>query len=128
MQLSQKLEHLSSGKDRTEASLACSIRASLQEEVFLSSEAMTPDSPSGCSRQPENLCHHSQQGALPSRALPCSSGAVFTQPAAAIAHKAAGERSTRRSLLSKLSAVFQGWKQHLEPGTAEQWTQPLRPS
>ena len=51
---------------------ACSIRASLQEEVFLSSEAMTPDSPSGCSRQPENLCHHSQQGALPSRALPCS--------------------------------------------------------
>ncbi|DBB15471.1 TPA: hypothetical protein ACH3X3_003695 [Trebouxia sp. C0006] len=107
MQLSQKLEHLSSGKDRTEASLACSIRASLQEEVFLSSEAMTPDSPSGCSRQPENLCHHSQQGALPSRALPCSSGAVFTQPAAAIAHKAAGERSTRRSLLSKVQRQVQ---------------------
>ena len=35
------------------------------------------------------------------------SGAVFTQPAAAIAHKAAGERSTRRSLLSKVQRQVQ---------------------
>ncbi len=46
--------------------------SSLEEEGFLSSEAMS------LAGSPKNLCHWPQEGALPSRAVPCSASLTCT--------------------------------------------------